>query len=121
MRSIVALAGATLTVALTGGCAAILEGQTQTVVFDVLPREAVCLASRSGQPLGTLTAAANTLTVQREGAAVDVSCAAMGYRPETLAVEPFAAPLGVLGAPVDYPLGTFWKYPERVVVTLYRL
>lgn len=120
MRSIVALAAATLTVALTGGCAAILEGQTQTVVFDVLPREAVCFAGRGGQPLGTITASANTLTLQRGGAAIDLACNAAGYRPETVAVEPFPAPLGVLGAPLDYPMGTFWKYPERVVVTLYR-
>jgi hypothetical protein len=116
MRRFVALAA----MALATGCAAIVEGQTQVMTFDVLPREALCLASRAGQPLGTITAAANTLTVQRQGDPIQLSCAAAGYRPEAVAVEPVIAPLGVLGAPVDYPMGTFWKYPERVVVTMYR-
>jgi hypothetical protein len=103
---------------LLGGCAAILEGQTQTMTFDVLPREAVCAAARNGHALGTVTAEAPTITLRKEEAPVLASCSAPGYRDQIVTIHPDLSPLGVLTAPVDYPAGTIFRYPERVVVTL---
>src|SRR3954453_23097344 len=65
-------------IALTGGCATITTGTTQTVEIRSQPDGAECALTRQGMPIGKVTTPGN-ISVKRGAQPISVTCAKEGY------------------------------------------
>jgi len=114
-------------VLLTGlsGCASITQGTTQTLIFNIEPKETRCVVTRvdDGQ-LGVVTQSQNSLMVGKDKDDIIVQCKADGYKPLTFKIASSATGAGVAGAIfidlgiTDMITGAMWKYPELHNITL---
>jgi hypothetical protein len=102
------------------GCASITQGTSQTLIFNIEPKEARCIVTRvdDGQ-IGLVTQAQNTLQVSKDKDDIIVNCRADGYKPYSLRIASSASGAGVAGAIfidlgiVDLITGAMWRYPEQ--------
>lgn len=113
--------------ALSGGCASITDGTSQTIIFNLDPREARCVATREGETLGTVSGRINTLTVGKGARDIVVDCQAEGYRQQTQRLVSKTQAAGVVGGIfldlgiVDMMTGAMWKYPTDVSISLEKI
>ena len=117
-------------VVVLSGCASITQGTSQTMIFNLEPKEVTCVASRDGDgQIGRITQSNNSLIVSRDKDDIVVECAAMGYIPKTVRLVSLStakksigmdyAGLILLGLTVgDAVTGALWKYPESTNIAL---
>lgn len=102
------------------GCASITQGTSQSIVFNIEPKEARCIVTRDGDgQLGVVTQSQNILYVSKDKDDILVNCRADGYKPFALKISSSASGVGVAGAMmidlgvVDLMTGAMWKYPDQ--------
>lgn len=107
------------------GCASITQGTSQTLIFNIEPKEARCVVTRDGDgQLGVVSQSQNTLQVSKDKDDIVVNCRAEGYKPFALKIASSATGAGVAGAVfidlgiVDLMTGAMWKYPEQHNISL---
>lgn len=106
------------------GCASITDGTSQTVVFQLTPKETRCVVSREGSQLGTVNGRQNTLTIDKGAKDVLVSCSAEGYEDQTQRLVSKTQTSGVVGGffldlgITDMITGAMWKYPNQISIVL---
>lgn len=103
------------------GCASITQGTSQTIIFNLSPSHARCIAVRDGDgQIGTLDGTHNTLTVGKDKDDIVVTCTASGYQKLTQRVVSSTQTAGVVGGIfldlgiTDMITGAMWKYPSDV-------
>ena len=106
------------------GCASITQGTSQTIVFNLEPKEIKCVATRDGDgQLGTLSESHNTLSVSKDKDDIVVSCKAPGHKPKTIRLTSSVQAAGIVGGVfidlgvVDLMTGAMWKYPESTNIS----
>ncbi len=107
------------------GCASITQGTSQTLMFNVEPKDARCIVTREGDgQLGVVSQSQNVLQVSKDKDDILVNCRAEGYKPFALKIASSASGAGVAGAVfidlgvVDLMTGAMWKYPEQHNIAL---
>ncbi len=110
---------------LVSGCASITQGTSQTLMFNIEPKEARCVLTRDGDgQIGVVTQSQNTVSVSKDKDDILVRCAADGYKPQTLKISSSASGAAIGGAFLldlgitDLATGAFWKYPDQHSVSL---
>lgn len=105
----------------TSGCASITQGTSQTVIFNISPSHARCIAVRDGEgQIGVVDAKQNTLTVGKDKDDIVMTCTASGYEKLTQRVVSSTQTAGVVGGIfldlgiTDMITGAMWKYPNDV-------
>jgi hypothetical protein len=116
-----------LVLATLSGCASITDGTTQTVVFNLTPKEARCVVMRDGTQLGTVNGRQNTITISKGAKDVVVNCHADGYEDATHRLISKTQTSGVVGGffldlgITDMITGAMWKYPNDISIVLEKL
>ena len=112
-------------VVVMSGCASITQGTSQTMIFNLEPKEVTCIASRDGDgQIGSITTSNNTLTVSKDKDDIIVACKASGHKPKTVRLVSSTQAAGVVGGifldlgVVDMMTGAMWKYPESTNIAL---
>ena len=112
-------------VVVMSGCASITQGTSQTMIFNLEPKEVTCIASRDGDgQIGSITTSNNTLTVSKDKDDIVVACKAPGHKPKTVRLVSSTQAAGVVGGifldlgVVDMMTGAMWKYPESTNIAL---
>jgi hypothetical protein len=107
------------------GCASITQGTSQTMIFNLEPKEATCVVTRDGDgEIGSLTYRNNTLTVSKDKDDIIVACKAPSHKPKTVRLVSSTQAAGVVGGifldlgVVDMMTGAMWKYPESMNIAL---
>ena len=97
------------------GCASITQGTSQTLIFNIEPKEARCVVTRDGDgQLGVVSQSQNTLQVSKDKDDIVVNCRAEGYKTFALKIASSATGAGVAGAVfidlgiVDLMTGAMW-------------
>ncbi len=110
---------------LISGCASITQGTSQTIIFDIEPRETICTAMRDGDgELGSFSAKNNTLKVSKDKDDIVIKCKADGYKQKVMRLTSKTQAAGVLGGAfidlgiTDMMTGAMWMYPESASITL---
>lgn len=110
---------------MVSGCATITQGTSQTLMFNIEPKEARCILTRDGDgQIGVVTQSQNTISISKDKDDILVRCAADGYKPQTMKIASSASGAAVGGAILldlgitDLATGAFWKYPEQHSVSL---
>jgi hypothetical protein len=108
------------------GCATIVEGTSQSIMVDLSPQEATCVAFRDGTQIASVGGTNRTMNVQKSRHDIILRCSAPGHQTADSKVESSASGWGVVGAVtldfgvVDYATGALNKYPNSVTVALVR-
>ena len=112
-------------VVVLSGCASITQGTSQTMIFNLEPKEVTCVASRDGDgQIGSVTTSNNTLTVSKDKDDIVVACKAPGHKPKSVRLVSSTQAAGVVGGifldlgVVDMMTGAMWKYPESTNIAL---
>lgn len=107
------------------GCASITQGTSQTLIFNIEPKEARCIVTRDGDgQIGVVSPSQNTLQVSKDKDDIIVSCRAEGYKSFALKIASSASGAGIGGGIfldlgiVDLATGAMWKYPELHNISL---
>ena len=107
------------------GCASITQGTSQTLIFNLEPKDINCVVTRDGDgQIGTLTTSHNNLTVSKDKDDIVVACKAPGHKPKTVRLTSSASAAGVVGGVfidlgiTDLITGSMWKYPESTNIAL---
>ena len=107
------------------GCASITQGTTQTIVFNIEPKDTRCVAVRDGEgEIGAVSQSVNTLTVSKDKDDIIVKCTALGYKSQTIRMVSRTQTAGIVGGVfidlgiTDMLTGAMWKYPDTVSVSL---
>jgi hypothetical protein len=107
------------------GCASITQGTTQTLMFNLEPKEVRCVLSRDGDgQIGVITQSQNTISVSKDKDDIWVKCVADGYKPSSLKISSSASGAAIGGAVLidfgitDLATGAFWKYPDQHNISL---
>lgn len=106
------------------GCASIVEGTNQTIMVNMAPDTAQCVATRQGSQIGVVSGSARQLPVSKSRHDLWLRCTASGYETSDIKVESSASGWGVAGGIAfdlgitDYMTGALNKYPETVTVAL---
>jgi hypothetical protein len=101
------------------GCASLTQGTSQTLVFNIEPKETRCLVSRDGDgQIGIVTQSQNILHVSKDKDDIFVNCKADGYKPFLLKITSSASGAGVAGVAIDLGVvdlmtGAMWRYPDQ--------
>jgi hypothetical protein len=109
---------------LINGCASITQGTSQTLTFNLEPKEITCQATRDGDgSLGSITNQNPTLNVSKDKDDIIVSCKADGYKPKVVKIASSATTAGVTGVLIDFGItdmvtGAMYKYPDTHNVAL---
>lgn len=111
--------------AILSGCASITDGTSQTIIFNLDPAEARCVAKRDGDgELGSFKGRSASLTVGKDKDDIVVACEAPGREPKTQRVVSKTQTAGVVGGIfldlgiTDMITGAMWKYPTEVTISL---
>lgn len=109
------------------GCASIVQGTSQTLIFNLEPKQANCTASRGDDgEIGTITSGNNTLSVSKSKNDIIVKCDARGYESKILRLVSSTQAAGVIGGIlldagiVDMMTGAMWKYEGTINIVLER-
>ncbi len=110
---------------LTIGCASITQGTSQTITFNLEPKEAVCQITRDGDgSLGSVTYNNPSITVGKDKDDIIASCKADGYKPKVIKLVSSVQAAGVAGGffldlgITDMITGAMYKYQDSVTVAL---
>lgn len=111
--------------AFLSGCASITDGTSQTIIFNLDPADARCVAKRDGDgELGSFKGRSASLTVGKDKDDIVVACEAPGREPKTQRVVSKTQTAGVVGGIfldlgiTDMITGAMWKYPTEVTIAL---
>ncbi len=112
--------------AMSGGCATVVSGTTQTIGVNSDPEGADCQFRRKGVLVGRVNPTPGTMQVGKDYESVSVMCTKEGFEDTTgvIGSEFQAMTLGnillggVIGVVVDAASGAMMKYPESVTFTL---
>lgn len=114
-----------MSVILLSGCASITQGTSQTIIFNLEPKETTCVATRDGDgQIGSVTTSNNTLTVSKDKDDIIVTCKAPQHKPKTVRLVSSTQAAGVVGGIfldlgiTDMITGAMWKYPESTNIAL---
>ncbi len=108
------------------GCVSLTEGNEQTIVFHLQPKEIQCVASRNGVDISTITYDYNSLRVSKSKSDLVVLCMAPGYQRQTLRLRSETQARGVVGGfftdygVTDMATGAMWRYQDEATVYLIR-
>ena len=105
--------------AILSGCASITQGTSQTLMFNIEPKETRCVVTRvdDGQ-IGVVSSSQTTLVVTKDKDDIIVNCRADKHKPYTLKIASAASGAAIGGGIfidlgiTDLITGAFWKYPE---------
>lgn len=107
------------------GCASITQGSSQSIIFNLEPKQTKCVASRDNEgEISTITSSNNTLTVSKSKNDIIVKCSAKGYDPKTIRLVSSTQAAGVVGGVfldlgiVDMMTGAMWKYEGTINIAL---
>lgn len=107
------------------GCASITKGTSQTLIFNLEPRDARCTLTRDGDgEIGSISGNNNTATVGKDKDDIVVKCNAPGYAQKTLRLTSSAETAGVVGGVfldlgiTDMVTGAMWSYPNTTTISL---
>ena len=80
------------------GCASITKGTSQTLIFNLEPKDARCTLTRDGDgEIGSISGSNNSVTVGKDKDDIVVKCVAPGYAQKTLRLVSSAETAGVVG------------------------
>lgn len=106
-------------------CASITQGTSQSIIFNLEPKQTKCIASRDDEgEISTITSSNNTLTVSKSKDDIIVKCSAKGYESKTLRLVSSTQAAGVVGGVfldlgiVDMMTGAMWKYEGTINISL---
>jgi hypothetical protein len=106
-------------------CASITQGTSQTIIFNLEPKDINCVATRDGDgQIGSITTTNNTLTVSKDKDDIVVSCKAPQHKPKTVRLVSSTQAAGVVGGIfldlgiTDMITGAMWKYQESMTIAL---
>ncbi len=109
------------------GCASITQGTSQTILFNLEPETAVCIAKRDGEgEIGTITANNNSLQVSKDKDDIIIRCKAPGYKNKSVRMVSSTQAAGVIGGAfldlgiTDMLTGAMWKYEGSLKIALER-
>ena len=111
-------------VVIINGCASITQGTSQTLTFNLEPKETKCQATRDGDGnLGSITYQNPTLNVSKDKDDLVISCKADGYKPKVVKISSSATTAGVTGVLIDFGItdmvtGAMYKYPDSHNIAL---
>jgi hypothetical protein len=112
---LVALAGA-LNLA---GCAAILEGGSQTILMTVTPEDAQCFGWRNERMVGVYHPLFQSMTIDKSADELLITCNAYGYKTTRLRLMPSRADWNDPGTDVfDYVTGGLIRYDGSIVIVM---
>lgn len=117
---------AALAASLIAGCASLTDGTEQTVVIDVTPREATCVASRGGTELSSFSGRNPTITMSKGARDVLIECRAPGYDTKVNRLVSSTKGAGMVSFMLldlgitDMITGAMWKYPSNSSILLQR-
>ena len=107
------------------GCASITQGTSQTILFNLEPETAVCIAKRDGEgEIGTITANNNSLQVSKDKDDIIIKCKAPGYKNKSVRMVSSTQAAGVIGGAfldlgiTDMLTGAMWKYEGSINIAL---
>ena len=107
------------------GCASITQGTSQTILFNLEPETAVCIAKRDGEgEIGTITANNNSLQVSKDKDDIIIKCKAQGYKNKSVRMVSSTQAAGVIGGAfldlgiTDMLTGAMWKYEGSINIAL---
>jgi hypothetical protein len=106
------------------GCASITQGTSQTLTFNLEPKEINCQVTRDGDgTIGSVTYQNSSLTVSKDKDDIIVSCKAEGYKPKSVKIVSSASAAGVTGVLLDFGItdmitGAMYKYPDSHNIAL---
>ena len=107
------------------GCASNTQGTSQTIIFNLEPETAVCVAKRDGEgEIGTITAKNNSLQVSKDKDDIIIKCTAAGYKNKSVRMVSSTQAAGVIGGAfldlgiTDMLTGAMWKYEGSINIAL---
>ncbi len=107
------------------GCASITKGTSQTIIFNIEPKGATCVATRDGDgEIGSVSTSNNTLKVSKDKDDIVVKCSAPGYKQKVTRLVSKTETAGVVGGAfidlgiTDMMTGAMWAYPNDVSIVL---
>ncbi|PJK28922.1 hypothetical protein [Minwuia thermotolerans] len=111
---------------LTGACASIVEGSSQTVTVTTDPSGAICELTRDGEVVGVVNPTPGSLVLGKSKDNVSVICEKEGYQnaagslPSEFKGMTFGNIIfgGIIGVAVDAGTGAMNEYPSQVVVRM---
>jgi uncharacterized protein YcfL len=113
-----------LTTYLLAGCASITTGTSQTLIFNLDPRDVVCDVTRDGDGLlGTVSQSHPSIHVSKDKDDIVISCRAQGYKPKTVKIVSSVQTAGAVGVMLDFGItdmitGAMYKYPDSTNISL---
>ena len=114
----------TFLVIMMASCASITQGTSQTLTFNLEPKEINCQVTRDGDgTIGSVTYQNSSLTVSKDKDDIIVSCKAEGYKPKVVKIVSSASAAGVTGVLLDFGItdmitGAMYKYPDSHNIAL---
>ena len=114
----------TLVVALLSGCASITTGTSQTLIFNLDPKDVVCDVTRDGDGLlGTVSQSHPSIHVSKDKDDIVISCKASGYKQKTVKIVSSVQTAGAVGVLLDFGItdmitGAMYKYPDSTNIAL---
>jgi len=114
----------TTLVMMVASCASITQGTSQTLTFNLEPRDINCQVTRDGDgTIGSVTYQNSSLTVSKDKDDIMVSCKAEGYKPKVVKIVSSASAAGVTGVLLDFGItdmitGAMYKYPDSHNIAL---
>ena len=111
---------------LSGGCASIVKGTSQSVTVNTEPTGATCHLSRDGQQIAVVNPTPGTIQVGKGAGTIAVNCKKVGYQDSvgTLASSFQAMTFGniifggIIGVAVDAASGAMHEYPPMITITM---
>lgn len=111
-------------VMMIASCASITQGTSQTLTFNLEPRDINCQVTRDGDgTIGSVTYQNSSLTISKDKDDILVSCKAEGYKPKVVKIVSSASAAGVTGVLLDFGItdmitGAMYKYPDSHNIAL---
>jgi hypothetical protein len=107
-------------------CAAITDGNEQTILIASSPTRAACDITRDGALLATIAATPMSVAIPTAREQLVVTCRAPGYPDATVAITSITPPGafgrwiagGEAGRAIDGALGGDFRYPGTIVVPI---
>lgn len=111
---------------LTSGCATIVEGNDQTILFNTDPSGATCSITREGQSLYSNFTTPTSLQIEKDKDYLTITCEKEGYEKKVINADSdfegwtFGNIIfgGIIGIGVDAASGAMNEYPSQIVVPL---
>jgi hypothetical protein len=112
---LIALAGAVN----LAGCAAILEGDSQTILMTVTPEDAQCFGWRDERMVGIYHPLLQSMTVSKSTDELLITCNAYGYKTARMRLMPSRVDWDDPGTNVfDYLTGALIHYDGSIVIVM---